>query len=107
MNNLDLLLQRYPALTSVKEALAQACDVLEESFRAGGKLMLCGNGGSACDCEHIAGELMKSFVLPRPLTAEQKAALADSGDVDGVLVRFRYYDIKYFSACKYIRQKEY
>ncbi len=83
-NHLSVLFERYPALLSIKQPLLTACDLLEESFRNGGKLLLCGNGGSACDCEHIAGELMKSFVLPRPLSTDECAALAKNGD-DGTL----------------------
>ena len=82
--HLSVLLARYPALLSIQKPLEDACDLLEDCFRRGGKLLLCGNGGSACDCEHIAGELMKSFVLPRPLDEEAYSALAAAGD-DGAL----------------------
>lgn len=44
--------------------------MLLESFKAGKKLLIAGNGGSASDAEHIVGELMKSFVLPRKLSDE-------------------------------------
>lgn len=84
MNHLSVLMERYPALLAVEEPLSRACDLLEECFRSGGKLLLCGNGGSACDCEHIAGELMKSFILPRPLDTAQAKALEACGD-DGAL----------------------
>ena len=84
MNHLSVLLERYPALLAVREPLSTACDLLEVCFRTGGKLLLCGNGGSACDCEHIAGELMKSFVLPRRLDDAGAEALAACGD-DGTL----------------------
>ena len=62
--------------------VAAAIELLIASYDAGGKLMICGNGGSAADCEHIVGELMKGFCLPRPLTAEDRNRLAASG-VDG------------------------
>ena len=84
MNHIAMLIERYPALQAIEAPLKEACDVLEASFRSGGKLLLCGNGGSACDCEHIAGELMKSFVLPRPLSDADCDALAECGD-DGLL----------------------
>ncbi len=84
MNHLSVLFERYPVLLAVEKPLAQACDLLEDCFRSGGRLLLCGNGGSACDCEHIAGELMKSFVLPRPLDRAAADALARFGD-DGTL----------------------
>lgn len=86
MDHLSVLCERYPALSAVEKPLRSACDVLEECFRQGGKLLLCGNGGSACDCEHIAGELMKSFVLPRSLDQECAKALLQAGD-DGTLAK--------------------
>ncbi len=71
------LITRYPALAVCREDIEGLIAVLTESFRAGGKLLVCGNGGSASDCEHIVGELMKSFVLPRRPDASLVEALAD------------------------------
>ncbi len=84
MDHLCVLMERYPALRCVEKQLKDACTLLEECFREGCKLLLCGNGGSACDCEHIAGELMKSFVLPRPVSADEAHTLCEAGD-DGTL----------------------
>ncbi|NLI21032.1 MAG: SIS domain-containing protein [Clostridiales bacterium] len=81
---IERLLEEHPNLNGIGESLQQALQMLTESFQSGGKLLLCGNGGSACDCEHIAGELMKGFLLPRPLNAGERAALAEAGD-DGDL----------------------
>ena len=81
---IERLLEEHPNLSTVGDAMQQALQMLTESFQRGGKLLLCGNGGSACDCEHIAGELMKGFLLPRPLNAAETAALAAAGD-DGDL----------------------
>ena len=50
-----------------------------EAFNAGGKLLVCGNGGSAADAEHIVGELMKGFRRKRPLPAALCARLAACG----------------------------
>ena len=80
MTILDTLITRYPVLAPMKGQIQAAHDLLAASFASGGKLMLCGNGGSACDCEHIAGELMKSFVLPRPLGQQDAEALKAAGD---------------------------
>lgn len=44
-----------------------ATEMICEGFRGGGKLITCGNGGSAADAMHIVGELMKSFMLPRKI----------------------------------------
>lgn len=63
--HLDLLVKRYPELTEIRESIVDAYLILEGCFRTGGKLLIAGNGGSAADAEHIAGELMKGFKLPR------------------------------------------
>ena len=61
------LIERYPALEICKEDLFIAVEKICESFRAGNKLITCGNGGSAADAMHIVGELMKGFLLPRKI----------------------------------------
>jgi D-sedoheptulose 7-phosphate isomerase len=69
------LLQRMPCLVPLREALEQALALLVACVRSGGKILICGNGGSAADAEHITGELMKSFLLPRPLPRAAQEAL--------------------------------
>jgi D-sedoheptulose 7-phosphate isomerase len=69
------LIQRYPVLDECRESFVRAFEALRETFSAGGKLLLCGNGGSSADCDHIVGELMKGFLLPRRLPAHQKERL--------------------------------
>ena len=68
--HIDLLISRYPALGEVKQAIIDAYLVMEECYEHDGKLLIAGNGGSAADSEHIAGELMKRFKTPRPVTPE-------------------------------------
>ena len=85
MMYLNATLFDHPALRPARQSMLQAYEMLVESFAGGGKLLLCGNGGSACDCEHIAGELMKGFKLRRALTSDEKAALAAQGE-DGKLL---------------------
>lgn len=80
MNILETLYHRYPSLAATGEAIPTAITLLGDAFAAGGKLLTCGNGGSAADSDHIVGELMKSFLLPRRLTAEENAALAARGE---------------------------
>ena len=63
----DTLIARYPALAVCAADVRAAVEALVDSWRAGGKLIVCGNGGSASDAEHIVGELMKGFLLPRHL----------------------------------------
>ena len=86
--HLELLLRREPCLEPMRDAIWRAFERMTAVFRSGGKLLLCGNGGSACDCEHIAGELMKGFLLRRPLTGAEKAALTALGE-DGALLSDR------------------
>jgi D-sedoheptulose 7-phosphate isomerase len=63
----DALIVRHPALEPLGAEIQRACALLIAAFKAGNKLLVCGNGGSAADADHIVGELMKSFVAPRPL----------------------------------------
>ena len=66
MKNLETLLQRYPALGPIKDDIQKAYETLAATYENGGKVMVCGNGGSASDAEHIVGELMKEFRRKRP-----------------------------------------
>lgn len=65
MKHIDELIIRYPALKDCKSAITDATCAIVEMHRNNGKLLLCGNGGSASDCEHISGELLKGFLLKR------------------------------------------
>lgn len=66
----DLLIERYPVLKVCEQSIIDAYLVMEECYLNDGKLLIAGNGGSAADSEHIAGELMKRFKTPRPVTPE-------------------------------------
>lgn len=68
--HINLLCERYPALEVVATDIVEAYQILEESYKNGGKLLVAGNGGSAADAEHIVGELMKGFKLPRKPQAD-------------------------------------
>lgn len=61
------LFARYPELLPSSESIFQAYSIIENSFFKSGMIFLCGNGGSASDAEHIAGELSKGFLLKREL----------------------------------------
>ena len=61
------LFSRHEELATMREEILMAAQRITDTYRAGGKLLLCGNGGSCADCDHIAGELMKGFLLKRPL----------------------------------------
>ncbi len=64
---LNRLMVRYPVLEPMRAQIEKAYRLIAARFEQGGKLLLCGNGGSAADALHIAGELMKSFTLARPM----------------------------------------
>lgn len=61
------LIERYPALEVCRKDLMTAVEKICEGFRGRNKLITCGNGGSAADAQHIVGELMKGFLLPRKI----------------------------------------
>ncbi len=65
---LNRLIVDHPALASCRADIAAAADLIVKTYERGGKLLLCGNGGSAADCEHIVGELMKGFKCRRTVT---------------------------------------
>ena len=67
MKHIDTLLTRYPALSVCKDDIVAAYEIMEEAYFHDHKLLIAGNGGSAADSEHIAGELMKRFKTPRPV----------------------------------------
>ena len=77
----DLIL-RCPVLAAQKDAIETAYRILVRCYENGGKLLLCGNGGSAADALHIAGELMKSFILPRPVDPALAQTLHDAFPAD-------------------------
>lgn len=73
--HLNQLIDLYPKLDTCREEIKQAYEILEYAYANGRKLLVCGNGGSASDSEHIVGELMKEFKLKRKVFGEQAAAL--------------------------------
>ncbi len=73
---IDQLCERYTTLALVKPAIEEACNQLIKCYEQGGKVLVCGNGGSCSDSDHIVGELMKSFELKRPIKASVQEKLA-------------------------------
>ena len=78
--HVELLIARYPMLEGCEDSIIRAYFLLEESYSNGNKLLVAGNGGSAADSEHIVGELMKGFKLPRKLDAEISQKLIDESE---------------------------
>lgn len=72
---------RYPCLSALKENIEKTIDVFEKCYENSGTILLCGNGGSASDCSHIAGELLKGFMSKRPLSCEDKKSFGEREDV--------------------------
>lgn len=66
-----MLYERYPALEACRGEIEKAVELMIQVYKDGGKVLVCGNGGSAADSEHIVGELMKGFILKRPVTDER------------------------------------
>lgn len=81
--HVDLLIKRYPELNVIEDSIVNAYLILEECYRNGGKLLIAGNGGSAADAEHIAGELMKGFKLPRKLRTDFAERLIEADEEMG------------------------
>lgn len=84
--HIELLTKRYPELDQCKNEIVQAYKVLEETYKNGGKLLIAGNGGSAADSEHIVGELMKAFKLPRLLSDNYKNSLINVNEELGTVL---------------------
>ncbi|MBR4496299.1 MAG: SIS domain-containing protein [Acholeplasmatales bacterium] len=75
MDYIGLLVKRYPEFEVIKDDILTSFEILKECYKNGGKLLVCGNGGSASDSEHIVGELMKGFKNPRYLSEDLKNKL--------------------------------
>ncbi len=82
--HVDTLINRYPILSICKNDIIAAYEIMEKAYEDDHKLLIAGNGGSAADSEHIAGELMKRFKTPRPVPEEFRKRLMDIDQVRGV-----------------------
>ena len=80
--HLDYLCEHAPELSPLRDQIDASFRMLRDAIGGGGKLLLCGNGGSAADADHWAGELLKGFKSKRPLSPSERAglpaAIADS-----------------------------
>ena len=80
---LEELVSRYPQLEVVKEEVGQAAESLIRCYENGGKVLICGNGGSCSDSDHIVGELMKGFENKRRISGDLKKNLLESAGERG------------------------
>ena len=83
VKHIELLMKRYPKLESLRQNIIDAYLVMEECYEHDGKLLIAGNGGSAADSEHIAGELMKRFKIARPVPQKFAEELCDMDSIRG------------------------
>lgn len=84
---LNDLIDRYPALNGEVSSIETAFELLCRTYRSGGKLLCCGNGGSCADCDHIVGELMKSFIFKRKIDTKTVERLHLFGEEGEELIR--------------------
>lgn len=86
MNRTEMILQRLcqdiPALLPLKEKIYQACALMVHCYENNGQILVCGNGGSAADSEHIVGELMKGFLCRRPVSDTEKEQFKNENALD-------------------------
>ncbi len=80
MEHLERLMKRYPMLVGMREEIELVFEMIKNSYEKGGKLLVCGNGGSAADSDHIVGELMKGFYKQRKLPAAEKIRFGEQGE---------------------------
>ena len=76
------LYERHAELLSLRDEIGRAAEAVVAAYKAGKKILLCGNGGSAADCEHISGELIKEFKIRRPIDPALREALERAGRAD-------------------------
>lgn len=80
---LNALFSRFPELAELEKNITEAAELINNSYSEGGKLLICGNGGSCSDSDHIVGELMKGFEKKRPLPAGLANQLTEAGGERG------------------------
>lgn len=73
-------ISKYEFISQIERDINDAFTLINNSFEHGGKLLICGNGGSAADSDHIVGELVKGFTKSRPFTYEQKNKYKQYGE---------------------------
>jgi D-sedoheptulose 7-phosphate isomerase len=87
----ELTQTRYPALKECAPAIQATYEAIVESVKQGGKVLVCGNGRSCADSEHIVGELMKGFLRKRPICPKLAEAIqaADSAAAERIIPRLQ------------------
>ena len=78
---LNKLIKRFPELECCRNKISRAVEIICSAYNNGNKILVCGNGGSAADAEHIVGELMKGFMSKRELSENEKATLIETAGI--------------------------
>lgn len=84
--DIDNMIARYPQLRVCYKEIYRVYKTICNSFETGHKLLICGNGGSCADSQHIVGELMKSFMIPRNMLEEDRRRLIEVYGDNGVIM---------------------
>lgn len=83
MTRIEQLISTYPELDTCASNIQAAFEILRTCYQSRGKVLTCGNGGSAADAEHIVGELMKGYLLKRSIPEEVRTKLRAVSPQDG------------------------
>ena len=89
---LEELISRYPKLKSCYQEILQTFLILNDCGKSHHKILVCGNGGSSADSDHIVGELMKSFVKKRPITDELQKQISEVSNEEATLLNEKLQD---------------
>ena len=88
-DRINTLLTRFPELSEASKDIELATEKIISCYKNGGKVLLCGNGGSAADCTHIVGELMKGFLKRRPTDQKALEILKSKGADDELIAKLQ------------------
>lgn len=100
-NFVNAFFDRHPDLTCIRSEILKAAALWTSVLGNGGKILLCGNGGSCADCDHIAGELLKGFLLKRPLHQEFQDKLTIYGEFGAEIGRKLQHGLPAISLCSH------
>jgi D-sedoheptulose 7-phosphate isomerase len=100
-NFVNAFFDRHPDLTCIRSEILKAAELWTSVLGNGGKILLCGNGGSCADCDHIAGELLKGFLLKRPLNQEFQDKLTVYGEFGAEIGRKLQHGLPAISLCSH------
>ncbi len=83
---LDSMVKKHNELSNLKDDILKSYEQIKSTYKNGGKLLICGNGGSSSDADHIVGELMKGFYKKRPLKKELRDKLNELFGKEGEFI---------------------